>query len=331
MKKLRHPIYLLAAAVAYCATISCGADFRPKNAVEGVRILAAKADLPYAHPGESVHIEALVHDGRKLAPGAEPMHLYWFPVPCIDPPLGQYYGCYPGFEAFYPIGVDLTPQLRDANDTTITIPADALAKASKRPGQLGDPVATAYVFMVACAGHVERIPRRGGLAPNAVPLGCFNSRHEQLGENDFVLGFTRVFIFATRRNVIPTLDGVTFEGSLVDPAKGITTGKCVKNKQGDCNTVKLDTLFQDSTSETDPDNINVDGVVAREAIYVDWFTSIGKFSTDRKILFDAYLGRPPKTEIEFTPPEEPSKGKVWAVLHDNRGGTTWLEIPIDIQ
>ncbi|MDF2694914.1 MAG: hypothetical protein K0S65_3297, partial [Labilithrix sp.] len=68
-----------------------------------------------------------------------------------------------------------------------------------------------------------------------------------------------------------------------------------------------------------------------EVLYVDWFTTGGRFQSDRKILFDGTLGRTPKTAIEFNPPAGPMKGKVWAVLHDNRGGTDWLEVPLDVK
>jgi len=314
--------------LAFGATVSCGADFRPKNAVEGVRILATKADLPYARPGETVKLEALVADGRKTP--SEPMRFFWFPAPCVDPPGGQYYGCYLYFDALYPLGVDLTSQLREAKDTTITIPSDALTKAIPRPG-LTERFATAYVFMVACAGHVERVPRQGGQNLNALPIGCIGSNGVRRGPEDFVLGFTRVFVFESRRNTLPVLDGLTLEGNPVDVTKGITTGKCVKNKQDECNTVKLDVNFNDIIAEQDPENVDENGNVGRETIYVDWFTSIGKFNTDRKIVFDGNLGRPPKTAIEFSPPDDPTKGTFWAVLHDNRGGTTWLEVPVEIQ
>ena len=323
--KLRFLVFI----AAFLAVIGCGSDFAPKNSVSAIRILAARADQPYARPGETVRVEGLVHDGR-TAP-AEPMRVFWFPAPCVDPIGLPYYGCYPLFEALFPVGVDLTPSLVEGPEVTMTIPADALANVVVRPGQK-ERFATAYVFMVACAGHVERIPRRGGLGPNALPVACFDGAGRQLSPDEFVFGYTRVFVFGERRNAIPSLDGVTFQGKPVDPAAGIVTGKCVKDEaSGDCKTVKLDVVFSDAAAEVDPDNVNEEGKVGRETIYVDWFTSVGKFMTDRKVLFDGQLGRTPKPAIEFSPPNAPVKGTVWAVLHDNRGGTSWLEIPIEIR
>ena len=93
----------------------------------------------------------------------------------------------------------------------------------------------------------------------------------------------------------------------------------------------LDVRFADAAAEVDPDNIDEHGKTGRETLYVDWFTSIGRFSGDRKILFDGQLGRMPQSPIDLSPPSTPGKGKVWAILHDNRGGTSWLEVPIEIQ
>lgn len=323
--KLRFLVFV----AAFFLVIGCGSDFAPKNQISAVRILAARADLPYARPGEVVHIQSLVHDGRKDP--AAPMRVFWFPAPCVDPVGFNYFGCFPFFEALFPVGVDLTPMLVEGREATVTIPQDALANVVVRPGQR-ERFATAYVFMVACSGHVERIPRRGGQGPNAIPVACFDDGGRELGPDEFVFGYTRVFVFEERRNAIPTLDGVTFQGKPVDPAAGIVTGRCVKDDSTDeCKTVKLDVLFSDAAAEVDPDNVDQDGKVGRETIYVDWFTSVGKFTTDRKILFDGQLGRTPKSAIDFSPPRGPEKGTIWAVLHDNRGGTTWLEFPIEIQ
>lgn len=317
---------VLAAAVAL--VVGCSSDFAPKNQVTGIRILAARADVPYARPGESVRVQTLAHDGR--AAPASPMRVFWFPAPCVDPIAGQYFGCFPLFEALYPAGVDLTPSLVEGDELSITVPDDALANAVARPGQ-GERYATAFVFMVACAGHVERVARRGNLGPNALPVACFDESGRQLGPDDFVFGFTRVFVFDERRNAIPELGGVTFDGKPVDPENGVVTGTCVKDASGECKTVKLDVTFDDSAAEVDPDNVDSAGNVGRETIYVDWFTSIGKFQTNRKILFDGNLGRTPKAAIDFSPPASPGRGTVWAVLHDNRGGTSWVSFPLSVE
>src|SRR5262245_28999083 len=80
---------LLAAVVA-----SCAADFDPQNKITSVRILASRADKPYAHPGDSVALEVLAVDGR--ADRRRPMQIFWFPFVCINPKSDLYYACFAG-------------------------------------------------------------------------------------------------------------------------------------------------------------------------------------------------------------------------------------------
>ncbi len=305
---------------------SCGSDFDPKSSVKTVRVLAIRSELPYARPGETVKLEALVHDARISPP--EPMRFYWFPLPCIDPPLGQYYGCYPAFEALFPPRVDLTPYLPQGTTVSIPIPADALANHQPRPGLTGEPTATGYVFFMACAGHVERVPRPTNLDPNALPVGCFSSGGQRLGQEDFIFGFTRVFVFPERRNAIPVPSGLTKGGEPIDPKVPLVIPPCMKDP---CETVELDMRVDDAAAEIDPENFGPDGNQGRETLYVDWFTTIGKMGADRKILWDPFLGRPPKTVVTYEPPREPGTGKLWGVLHDNRGGVTWIEVNVEIK
>ena len=317
-------------AFALLAVAACGDDFAPKNQVLGIRILAAKADLPYAHVGETVNLEVLADDGR-LAANKKPMRVFWFPAPCINPPGDQYYFCYAAIDAAFPEKVNLSPYLVESTKTSITIPKTALDGIVVQPGQT-ERLVTAYNFVVACAGHVERIALKSGLALNQLPIGCFDDQTGlEQDTNSFVVGFTRVFIFDTRRNTVPVMDNVTFEGKVIDPAVGIKTGKCKTDSQGACQTVKLNVGFPDTDAEIDPDNIDSNGKVRNETIYVDWFTTDGKFKNDRKILFDGNLGRPPKAEVEYYPPLSPVTGKMWAILHDNRGGTVWQEFPLVIE
>ncbi len=322
------------AAVAAFA-LSCNDDPYPnKSQVASVRILAVRADLPYAHPGETVKLEALAVDGRSRQ--TVPMRMMWFPVPCIDPPGGQYYDCYPALEAAFPIGVDLTAQLIEGTTHSITIPEGALANVAPQPGRSGEPIVTAWTFMFACAGHVERIPRAGRLAKNAPPFACFDADRKQLPAEEGVFGFTRVSVTATRRNAIPTLKSILVRGRPVDPVKGISLPHCERDlyetvTDEDCNGVGMVIDFDDADAEIDPDNLDAEGRPGRETIYSDWYVTFGRFRTERRIDRDPFRGRPEIPDILYEPTRSLGKGTLWAVLHDNRGGTSWMSVPIEIR
>lgn len=314
--------------------LACNDDPYPnKSEVRSVRILAVRADLPYARPGETVTLEALVADARTKQ--TLPMRVSWFPVPCINPPGGQYYDCYPALEAAFPLGVDLTPQLTEGMTTSLAIPADALANVAPEPGRSAEPIVTAWTFLFACAGHVERIPRTTRLAPNAPPFACFGADGKQLPAEEGVFGFTRVAVSATRRNASPTLKGLVLRGRPIDPVKGVSIRRCergvLETFADDCDSLGMAIVFDDADAEIDPENIGPDGRPARETIYSDWYVTIGRFEQERRIERDPFTGRPEIPDVLYEPIRSPGKGTLWAVLHDNRGGTSWTSVPIEIR
>lgn len=319
-------VVLLASGVA-----SCGPDaFEQRSFVSGLRILAARASLPYAKPGESVRLEALVHDARENPP--EPMRVFWFPVPCVDPPGGKYFDCYPAFEAAYPLGVDLAPRLVEGTDASMTIPADALANFQPTPGGSTEPLATAYAFVIACGGHPERIQRTTALAENSLPVGCFSKDGQRLDAVSSVFGFTRITISTTRRNTHPNLENMTFHDGVVDRERGVMMSRCELGfLERECDNDIFNIAFSDDAAEIDPDNVGPNGEPGRETLFVDWYTTYGKFTSDRVIVYDPYEGRPPTTKVEFVPPKSAGRGVLWAVLHDNRGGVSWVRVPLTVE
>ncbi len=326
----RGPLF----AVALLALACNDEPYPNKSQVTSVRILAVRADLPYAHPGETVNLEALAVDGR--ARRDVPMRMFWFPVPCVNPPGGQYYDCYPALEAAYPTGVDLTPQLVEGMTHTITIPSDALANVAPQPGRGDEPIVTSWTFMFACAGHVERIARSGRLAENAAPFACFGADGKQLPAEDAVFGFTRVSITATRRNAIPTLKTLILRGVPVDPEKGVVIPRCERDlyetiTDEDCDALGMGIAFDDADAEIDPDNVDAEGRPGRETIYSDWYVTFGRFRQERRIERDPFKGRPEIPDVLYEPTRSRGKGTLWAVLHDNRGGTSWMSVPLEIR
>src|SRR5689334_19584689 len=94
MRRLRLASLLVACATGV-AFASCGGDFDPASLVNSVRVLAVRADKPYAKPGDSVELEMLAFDGRKDK--TRPMAISWIPVPCINPQNDTYYFCFSQF------------------------------------------------------------------------------------------------------------------------------------------------------------------------------------------------------------------------------------------
>src|SRR5580658_7616832 len=93
--KLGAALSTLTAVVALAVTAGTGCglgDFPAISSITSVRILASRADEPYAKPGDTVHVDVLAVDGRAVK--TTPMHVYWLPFACENPPEDLYYLCF---------------------------------------------------------------------------------------------------------------------------------------------------------------------------------------------------------------------------------------------
>lgn len=315
------------------------AQFDPASKVEAVRILATRSDKPYAKPGDVVNMEVLADDARAIK--RSPMNVWWVPIPCIDPPGDSYYACYPGFAARLKPGVDLTPVLTEGTAFSFTMPADVITKHTKRNGSLDAvPDGLAVIFTIACAGHVEYIAPIDNGVVNQLPLGCFDDKHTQLGPDDYVFAYSLVYAFADRTNANPIVDHLTFAGAPIDLNAGITIPHCGSAaadvngmvSRGNCPPTPVDAIVTDESWEVDPSNVDpTSGKVLKESIRVHYFVTDGKFENDTINLFDPTAGRITGTTDNFTAPAIAGENKIWAVVRDNRGGATWLTIPLHVQ
>jgi hypothetical protein len=316
-------------ACSLLVLLGCEAPFAPDpgSKLEGVRILAVRADAPYAKPNDTVNLEVLAVDARQNP--TVPVALSWIPMPCIDPEADAYYNCYSSFATMFPRGTDLAPFLTSGAQFSFSVPGDVLARSAS--AESGTPYGTVIVFTMACAGHVEYVGPRG-TSPEAIPFGCFDASGGELGPDDFVFAFARVFAFSDRTNHNPAIDALTFGGRPVDPVAGITLDHC-PNPSGngqtssDCGTTPIDVVVPADSQEIDPSNLDDNGAVGRENIWVDYYLTGGRVKDDARIVYDAKLGRVPSAD-DLEAPGAPGDQTLWAVVHDDRGGVNWIQVPV---
>jgi hypothetical protein len=306
----------------------CSSDLPPANLVDSVRILATRADPPYAKPGESVTLQVLAVDGR--ADRTRPMRVFWLPAACMNPGGDDYFGCYPAMAKKFAPGTDLSNVLAASDRWTFTMPADAIATAVPHPGA-PDPYGIAFAFVIACAGHVEYVPvDTATRSPLTTPFGCFDDAHNLLGTDDFVFAFTRVYAFADRRNANPVIDHLAFGGATVDPVAGIVVDHCTASDETHCQKTRLDTVVPDSSWEVDPGALDATGGEAHEAIWADYYVTGGRFDDDSVVLFDAHSGRVQSASDGYAAPLSRGPQTLWAVVHDTRGGVSWISVPLNV-
>lgn len=302
---------------------ACGNDFDPPSLVNSVRILATRADTPYAAPGTTVKLEVLAFDGRANQP--TPMTVAWIPTACFDPVNDLYYQCYPSFAGAFASGKDVTPQLTAGTTFSYQMPANVISSHLTAAGS-GTPFGTAFGFVIACAGHVQYTPSTGG--PNANPFGCFDANGAALDANNYVFAYAVNYSFSDRTNTNPAIDHLAFGGNPVDLGAGITVTHCTDSDIDKCPTTPLDTIVPASDQEDDPGSVDSDGNAVKEEIYVDYYVTGGKVKNDTKILYAPKSGAVSDTSVDFAAPQRAGEFMLWAVVHDNRGGADWKQVPV---
>jgi len=300
-------------------------SFDPASLVKGVRILAVRADQPYASPGNRVTLDVLAVDGR-VQPTA-PMKVYWLPQACINPAHDAYYDCFADFPRQFSQGVDLEASLVESSQFSFQMPSDAITAHAPSGGE---PYGLAFAFSIACTGHVRYDPALAGGAPDGVPFGCFDDTGVRLGDSDFVFAYAQVYSFDERKNQNPVITRVTYGPDIVDPEAGLTLAHCTASKIDDCPATKFDVALSPDSQELNPGDLDGNGEPLKEQLYAAYFVSDGKLTDEVTILFDSREGRLANTGDEYRSPLTPGERQLWLVVHDNRGGVTWQSVPLHV-
>ena len=330
---------LVMAAVA----LACGpAGFDPISKLESVRVLAVKADNPYAHPGDTVTLTMDAFDARPTADGQLPMKIYWLPFTCENPADDLYYACFSSLVSagsdggsgggIFPPNLDVTDLLPQGLSTTLTMPADVITSHAFVAG-LPEQYGVVFTFAMACAGRVKTLP----IDPEAgngqtVPLGCFDEQGNQLGPDDYVFTFARVYAYESATNANPEVDGVVFDGQTVDTNAGVLVDRCDPNVAGSCDAHSVNVTVPDSAWELATGSpIEPDGTQLHEEIWADYYYTIDDFDSDGKLIFDARTGRVDGSDNKYYAPPVAGQGRLFIVVHDNRDGVTWVDFPITVK
>jgi hypothetical protein len=301
------------------------------------------------------------------------MTISWLPFVCEDPPGDAYYACFQalaGGDGGVPEGgptlggsdggaagislqpgTDLTPLLPSGPSFTFQMPADAVSAHAPVPGTT--PYGIAILFNVACAGHLELVPLDpNDINPQQVPVGCFDASGNQLGPDDWVLGYTRVYAYEADAgegggpvtNGNPTVTSVDVNGQTLpviqEPSTpqvysslGFTSSRCDKSSPDPCQQIPLGPIVPSSAWEL-TQQTDVDGNPLHEELWADFYSSIGTFADDARLVYDAttgLVGDASTTDDKWTPPTDAGDGFVWIVVHDDRGGASWVTIPVHVQ
>jgi hypothetical protein len=90
--------------------------------------------------------------------------------------------------------------------------------------------------------------------------------------------------------------------------------------------------------KNEPKNQDQDDVSAKllgrqvgEQMWINYYTEAGGFKSPVRLLNDATTGWNDKFATEFYAPKDPGPFRVWALVHDNRGGVAWSGITLQAE
>ncbi|WP_438020367.1 hypothetical protein WMF18_15400 [Sorangium sp. So ce315] len=320
--------------------------------------------------GGGVTFEMTYADAPAAGAGPRPVQIMWLGG-CVNPPAGidEQIGCLPQLlgaaKEFAPGGAasngeneeaEETPRLFDRDDMTaeqsgepgkakfkMVLPDDIFEGA--RRTETGNYVATAYVFFTVCAGttRVASSPLEAGF-----PLECVGEDGAVLGPDSFVVGYTQVYVFAhPRTNTNPPVTGLTVklgdaEVALDDeglpvvercarPEETQAQGCSPPAPEGDgCTAYDIEAIVGD-VAERDDEAAGLGAPDVREAIWVDYYTDGGGFDGARRLVSDTTRGFLGGHGTTWTPPSEPGRVSLWAVVHDTRGGASVVRREVRVE
>ncbi len=335
-----------AVIVGFCAVffaVSCGPELDPISTIETVRLIGMRKSAPYARPGEQVDLHLLWEEGRSPPPEkVETFFAFW----CLNPPGDLFSEC-----LRTPPGRDFDVQFQTNQNTfTLEIPEDSLRSSIIDP-RLPDS-GTAFVFYGICTGTLAG-PGIGDdadipftdleVGEDLIPK-CLDEEGNELGADDFIIGYSAIFIYEELRNANPMIIGFTVEGQdvtvdctdtecdaqfSVPEIEGCQQGvPCLQACEDDgdflnCPGIEIGALLHRDSAEKDEVAEIAYGTDIEEAIWVSYFVDRGSVSPPVKLVNDATVGWQDDYTTKIYAPKEPGPLRIWAAARDNRGGISW--------
>lgn len=362
---------LPALACSTLLALGCGPEFDPPSEVAGLRVLGVQKSEPYARPDQDVTLSLLYHDGASPddltddatdMSSARPVSVAWL-TGCWNPPGDLYAGC---FVQFAEAGLDSVTFERGNTVTVRTKSAPIQPRPEPNPDyDLG------YVFFAVCAGELtpdtsgaEGLPIRcrdddgRDLGSKDFVVGytaiyVFADRSDgtpYLNRNPVVSGFS---VQGKELDARLSCVGESCLADCTDPEKCvqpdvIEPADCGEGQappclprlprckeDGDpveCPGHDIRPLYNvDVPAELDEVSNETYGRSNTEQMWINYYTTRGAVKSDARLLNDATKQYNRDFGTEFYAPSTPGPVRVWAVVHDNRGGMSWAGATLYIE
>lgn len=274
---------------------ACGADFESSSQVSKLRLLALRADAPFAKPEQTVELVPLLAD-----PETRPIS--WAFATCTDPAASTTEACLSDLDApfspFYPQDGVLVVEVGNESQYT-------------RSQVLG-------VAVVACPGTIE-----AGQTEN-IPVRCRDEDGALLPIERFDVGVKRIFVRARDQNANPSIEALTFDGEPWDESFVPEVEGCDVKQTDDIDECPSE-LHHRIGVKTSAAERGVDERSApfEEQQVVQAYTTQGVFDFEVRIASDA--------ANSFAALRGEDVSTLWFVVRDDRGGVDWVTRQVQVR
>jgi hypothetical protein len=249
--------------------------------------------------------------------------------------------------------------------------ADLISSRPPPPEGSAIPYGLNYVFFAVCAGELamdmgSQIPfvcyeELDGVAG-------FSAGDNRRDSRDFVIGYSAVFAYDELQNDNPRFTALEFGGVslwpnspaelgaaapagavLADPRDVCVGESCNSapppaDAQPCLDELTVDACLDDDCPETnvrayvDPASAEVDGAASGssstplgEQMWLNYYSTLGELAEGVRLVNDATAGFSADASTDYRAPDTSGAAYLWAVVHDNRGGTEWARLRVCVR
>jgi hypothetical protein len=102
---------------------------------------------------------------------------------------------------------------------------------------------------------------------------------------------------------------------------------CPEDGDASCPEISIKPLVDHASAELDGVASATFGRENEESLWINYFADRGTLKADVKLLNDAVTGWNGEYQDQLYAPKETGPMRIWAVVHDNRGGVSWVRVP----
>lgn len=357
----------LASWALLVGSLAMGCNEQTLQSIEGLTVIAVEATPPTARPGDTVELEMTYFDPATLLTGGaeadagtgeerKPPQIVWFGG-CHNPPGETATGCLPLLGEAAAVAASLSegadPEALDPERLAelglgprfqVQIPNDSITGRERRPNLV--PFGVSYVFFAVCRGELTALPE----ARERLPVGCVDDTGADVAEDDFVIGYTTIYVFEDIRSESPGVSGLLLNGERIAEASCEENTDCrelgdelsyscrderclprVAACDGACRALSFEPIVDSDAAELDTTTAPIGRPPQHELVWVKYY-AVGGLDRLESLVFDRDGSRRESFAAEWTPPRRGGfTAPLFAVVQDSRGGTTpvradvWIE------